>query len=489
MTGTVLALLLLSASIAVAVVAGPAPVAAFFPAAAAVVAAALLLRRRTPAAVEFTLWLWAVGPGLRRYVDWLEGSYDEQSPILATPAVVSLIVGVGALVPRARIPVPALATWAVIGAAGAFGGVVGVVTNGALPTAVSALLWFSPPFLALAVLAGSDRWFEHRRALLRFTDWALLLLSLYAIVQWAVAPPWDSTWVSEVQPGSDVFGRPEPFGLRVFSSVNAPFVFAHLLVWLLVTRVGRIRTAVDCVATAFGVAALGLTAVRSAWLTLLAVLVVLLVSRRARTAPVLLGGVAVTITLLLVAPQAATAIGERVSTVSTLDSDTSLLSRMQIYAEALPIVLSDSIGAGMGSTGSGSRAGALDRTAPVILDSSYLDILRTSGAVLGTLSLVALLLSAMVAWRRSLQVPPPVPAWGALALLLPIDMLLGNVTSGAAGVATWMALAACFVGRRELNDDSCLLAHPPEASRAETLPPRVPAEHVRKSLFGTREPA
>jgi hypothetical protein len=240
------------------------------------------------------------------------------------------------------------------------------------------------------------------------------------------------------------FGRPEPFGLRPFSLTNSPYLLGHLLAWLLVSQIGQPKQRLLSYAgIAMGVVALGLTGIRAAWLTAALAIIVLAVSRRARLWRfVALGTVGLALAVVLF-PQAAETIGRRLDTLQAVESDVSLNARVTTYTEALPAFLEDPVGAGLGATGAGARANVEDVNPFGVLDSSYLDILRIAGSVLGTLVIITILLLSITVFIRSRGLPAPYPAWSAIALVIPVDMLVGNVTTGAPAVVSWLVIGAC----------------------------------------------
>lgn len=419
------------------------PVTYGFPAAAVLATAIFVVRGRPADGLEFVLWLWVAAPGLRRVSDWASGDFSASSPILVVPAACSLVLGFALFARGRRWETVFFYGFLVIAIAGVFGTVSGIVQIGLVPAGVSALLWFAPLGLG-ALLAGDPlRHESYIDALLRFARIALLVLGSYAVIQWAVAPPWDSFWLEHVTPTSDQFGRPEPFEIRSFGLMNAPFVFAHTLVWLIVAQLQQ-RLFLSRCGVVLGIIALGLTGIRSAWITLALVLVVLALLKRIRAVTVLGVAVAAVISVMAFPPVQEVVVG-RLETASSAASDVSLTARLQNYSSSLPVVMTDPVGKGLGSTGSGSRAAGSSGSAGEdnVIDSSYLEVWRPAGAFFGSIALLALVCLSAAAFMRARTLPRQYASWAAMALIIPFDMLLGNITNGPASIATWLVIGAC----------------------------------------------
>src|SRR5262249_43427093 len=91
-----------------------------------------------------------------------------------------------------------------------------------LPQAVIA--WAVPPIFAL-FLFGERRDYEAiYKAFERTIVAGLFVIGTYGIYQFFFLPEWDAQWM--VQSDLQSIGLPEPFQVRVFSTLNSPQVFA-----------------------------------------------------------------------------------------------------------------------------------------------------------------------------------------------------------------------------------------------------------------------
>lgn len=415
----------------------------------------LVSRHRVVDAIHVCLWLWLTVPLMRRMSDLASG-FDSSNPVLAAPALSSMALLVVLLRPEFyRTPAPGFAFFVfwVFSVTGGVSFIVGAANAGVVPAGVTLLQWFGP--LALGVAALSVDPPEELLAMLRsFSLVALLVLGAYGVYQWVVAPEWDAAWLLAVTPTSDYFGRPDPFKIRVYSSMNSPFVFGVTMVWLIIaqlTAVGR-RGFVRWLAVGVGCIALGLSEVRAAWIFLALCLILLFAFRRLPVGRLTVGAVVLYGSLTLFFQTALETVSGRFDSLSSGGSDESLLARLVIYGDVLGPAMSAVVGAGFGSTGSGARASGGDAAAQFgNLDSTYLDILRTAGSVLGTICIVSLITAAVVLGTRIGRTSGVATAATVFLLGAPIVMLLGNVVSGPGAVLTFLSLA---VGARARYDRS-----------------------------------
>jgi hypothetical protein len=400
-----------------------------FPVLAVAAAIWLLVRHRPVAYVEFTLWLWIICPGLRRFVDW-KSEFHSNSLLLITAAIVSLL-GLPFLFRgdrRAHLSATAMVSGSLLLSSYAY--VVGLSYGHPFTATATFLLWVAPMALAAFVLFGPQHDGEFTARVSYVARWALLLLGGYGIVQWVLAPPWDVAWMLAVSDRIVSFGAPEPFEIRVFGLASAPFVYGHVLVWLLVSQLRQPPWRLRAVAVILGCAALGLSQVRAAWLTL-AIVAVLLVLRRLLRLNRLLLIVGVLTTALLLLPESLTeVVTGRAQTLESAGSDVSFVARVNFYSHSLPQMLSDPLGGGMGSSFAS-------------YDSSYLEILRTYGGIFGAILVTGMLWIVLVTWWRTRRNGGPVGAWATFLAVLPVDMALGNVIYGLTGVITWLTIAMC----------------------------------------------
>jgi hypothetical protein len=297
--------------------------------------------------------------------------------------------------------------------------------------------------------------------------WGTLLSGIYGVVQFFLLPPWDRQWMEGIK--NSVFGHPEPFEVRVFSTLNAPAPFAaYLMTGLLVcfamlTHTTDQRTRLLAVLAApAGLLALALTTSRSFWLGLLAGLIYLGWTLPGRTRLRLVA--ASMLTLVLVAASTAVpviheVVLKRLATFTT-GHDVSAVARIDGHVEAFSRLASEPLGEGMGSTdvdhatdGSDDRLGPHDST---VLE--FLYALGGPGTLVYAIGLAAGLISIFGAGRRGVgrrgagrgraAALDPM-AYGVRAVLVGFfsQCMLNSIMLGPLGFLVWtylaLALATC----------------------------------------------
>ena len=414
-----------------------------FPVVALLLAVYLVGTGRNLAYVHLVLVLWLLAPGLRRIVDW-QTTYHATSPILlAAPA--ACLAGVFFVAGRrVRLPTMHLAALTVFTVSLGYAVVAGVVVSGLLPALASFSAW-GPPFL-LGVFVVFLPETPHRLAT-RLADQSWIYLGVlggYGVLQWVVAPAWDTAWMSAVSSIAFTFGDPEPFGIRVFSLLNAPYPLGCALVVLLVTQLGRKLTVGRSLALAVGIATLGLSAVRAAWLVLALVLLLLAARGRFPWRAAVVGAVGV-IGAAVLAPQTfSETVGQRFGTIASGRSDVSYAARDQFYATVVPRLLGDPTGRGFGSTGAGVRASGSSADATFRdVDSTYIDVLRTFGPIVGALVTIVIVAVIVQYWVRLGGGEGPYAGWSALLLAVPVLAALGDVFGASTGAFVWLFLSFC----------------------------------------------
>ncbi|RZS87403.1 O-antigen ligase-like membrane protein [Motilibacter rhizosphaerae] len=414
-----------------------------YPAGAVVCCALLLRRRETADFLVFTLWLWFLGPEMRRVVDFGVGWTPKSTVMLAMP-VASCVCLVPALRAHRRVAPDMTRALATALTAVVFAFVTGALVNGKAP-ALGGLLDWLPPVLVGAWAAGAGPETPVlRRALERTALWGAIVLGAYGLVQFLVLPEWDAFWMRNAPINS--IGNPHPFQVRVFGTLNSPNPYGAVLGALLIMVLAGARSRGRALATAAGVVGIGLSLVRTAWLGI--VIAVGALARAGRTRALVAIVLAATLTvvgLAFVGGPVGEAIGERVAnSYQSGGKDKSLNDRTDVYRKTLPVVLGSATGKGLGSTGVSTKLSNAQGKpgAAGTFDSGLLEVLYTYGLPLGLVLLVVLLLAVCAAWRRARESDDDfLVACGAAVAGLLVQLLLGNPLTGAPGVLFWVLLA------------------------------------------------
>ena len=209
------------------------PLRALYPV-AAVMVGWRLQRLSVPSYVSFVLWLWFLTPLVRRIADMYAG-FQEPSYVLLAPYLVTGLSAVRIFEQTVmlRRPPVRLAGAAMFGIA-ALGAAVGIpfgLTRAPTRAFAEILNWFVPLAFGWYLAMRYDQLHEiERRVFVTFSR-AGLVVGAYGIYQYAQLPLWDIGWMQAVEMTS--VGYPEPFLVRVFSTMHSPGVLGYFLALVL----------------------------------------------------------------------------------------------------------------------------------------------------------------------------------------------------------------------------------------------------------------
>jgi hypothetical protein len=299
--------------------------------------------------------------------------------------------------------------------------------------------------MVLCVFAASVTDRERLARVLTTTiAWGVLVMSAYGIYQFVVAPPWDTYWLREVNIGnfSPSFGHPEPYGIRVWSTMNSPGAFALFLGACLIWLATRKGVTVS-IANMMGYIALLLTLVRTAWMmTALGLLLCVLTGRKRPSLKSAAGGI-LTLGLigcgLLYATQFPE-VQDRLKTFTSLKSDRSVGERKLMYRFMEKYVLSTPLGDGLQSPAEYHG---------YLLDSTFAELffmLGWIGGICYAAGLGYLLLLMVMSLRRVSGTQA-----GAVVVTLAVvsQAISGDILYRQGGVMLWLFIGiwASFVSR------------------------------------------
>lgn len=399
--------------------------------------AALLAHRRPAAAVEFAVWMWLLSPLVRRVVDFTTG-YHPVSPILSAAALATVLVipAVRGLrdTGEQRWCRPLLALVAVT----TFGFAVGAFRSSLSAAGAAFVLWGLPPLFGLAVVAIGREHRELGSAVERLAVWATIGLGVYGIVQFYAITAWDAFWMNNAP--IDSIGWPEPFAVRVFSTLNSPGPFAIFLTATLLYLTGS-RHRLRVPAQVIGIAALGVSLVRSAWLAYLVGLVLVIVCGHARTrVAVLASMVLAAVAFTQFAGPVATVLTERVDETREGQQDDSFVARRDLHRQMLPALADRPAGSGLGATGIVTRL-ATDDQQPgdlAVLDSGLLDFGFSLGLPAGLTALIALAAGWVGLVHRGLRARAAPAGVYAASLSVLLQLVAGNSLVGVGGIVCFL---------------------------------------------------
>ncbi len=390
----------------------------------------------------FTLWTWFLTPLVRRLVDWRAG-FEDHNLVLLTPFLVSTIAGLTLLSKRSRGG--ARLTPFLLSIAGIlYGFAVSVIRLRLHQAAASSLgeiiyglfEWLGPMLLGLHLYLRWPMFKDNKRAVQMSFLWALLLLGAYGIYQYVRPPDWDTIWLSHMMAdlGDQSFGRPEPFQVRVWSTLNSPGVFANILMIGLLLLFS-VKSRIKPLAMGAGYSAFLLTLVRTSWLGWLVGVAVLARTSKGREIPRLLITlllIPILIGPLLLIPQTSTVVTDRLQTLQSTKQDESLQDRMEEYRVLLTSLASDPFGEGLSNA---------ETFHGYIMDSGIIRLLYYCGWIGTALFLTgtALCVASMASGQSSTDTIAPVCR--AVVIALMFELLSGNIFTGPTGAILWICIS------------------------------------------------
>lgn len=426
-------------------------------------AVGILLYCRYPVLyVGFTWWLWILTPWVRRLIDY-QSSWVNPSPVLLAPYLVTLITVVTLLKHLPKMYRQDSLPYVLSFAGVVYGLLIGLVNSQfkvsskilffqsimegvtdpsrfsytVVNVIIDTLDWITPVFFGCYLFLNWQRYPAYRQNIQRTFCWGVLLTGAYGIVQYLIAPEWDRFWLrNAIALGADSFGTPEPLGIRVFSTMNAPGTFAGFMMAgliLLLNGKGTLRFA----ASALGYLAFLLTLARTAWGGWFLCLLIFSSSLKQHIQ------IRLIITLLMIGICAfplttvepfSEVINARFETLADVQGDGSFQARAEIYQKALGTALLEVVGNGFG----------LPR-----MDSAVIDMLVAMGWIGVTLYFggIILLLSKLL---QSLQkrLDPFISAASAISLGTFAMLGIGNSLIEFPGVMFWGFQGIALAGQK-----------------------------------------
>ena len=285
----------------------------------------------------------------------------EQSYILVAQLLVPLIGALRCFSDRSRLSrvglVFAFPIMAIF-----YGVVVGLLHNSIRAVVIAALSWLAPVGFGLYLLLIQDSAEWLSRTFMKYYLILAFFVAIYAVVQFLAPFQWDVDWLAAMQyeglAGS--MGKPEPMGIRVFSTLSSPQLSGGVLGVALVACF-TIKTKWKFVGIPVFVLALLVTLTRSAWLAAAIVMLVLFV----RSSP--MARVKSVFALILVVGVTAVAISsvgnadfsdmlqKRLLSFTKMTEETSYRDRAAGRAEAVRLSSKEPFGLGIGFEANASK--------------------------------------------------------------------------------------------------------------------------------------
>ena len=372
---------------------------------------------------------------VRRLIDEQAG-FDPANPVLLTPYLCCAWTALrfldywGEDAPRRLAPFLALLGCVGYGAALAF------ADGRLLSTLADVMKWTLGPLFAVYLIAERARGDALREVFELALIVAGVAMSIYGVVQYLQPPAWDVVWMRGVRDlGFESVGVPEPFAVRVFSTMNSPGSLGTFLSAAMVITLKR--RPLWCLAALVPMAVgLALCQYRSLWaMTALALLLVMLspssALRRANLLALLVAAIALSSTAL--APRISEALFSRAASIKSLDGDESLRERLIQYRNFLR---NDSLIVGEGLAING-QARRLDNRAAGYIDGAVIEIYTAMGVFVGSIFMLSLMILVGGLFGGTGPKDPHLYFDRAIVLTLFLQFPIGTVHVGELGFCAW----------------------------------------------------
>ena len=211
--------------------------------------------------VGFTWWMWFVTPFIVRIVD-LRSGFDPSRFMLVSQYLVTLIPLHALLVylPKSLRQGGLPFVMAFLGVF--YGSLVGIIKTTPMTVARGIFDWLPPIVFAFFLFINWREYPRYRQVIQRTFIWGTLVMGVYGVWQFIVAPEWDVYWLIETELKS--MGNPAPLELRVWSTMASPAPFSGVMMAALLLLLTLVHY-LNIPATAVGYLSFLLTSVRTLW--------------------------------------------------------------------------------------------------------------------------------------------------------------------------------------------------------------------------------
>ncbi|TYQ26958.1 O-antigen ligase domain-containing protein [Pseudanabaena sp. UWO311] len=385
----------------------------------------------------FVWWLFLLTPLVRRIADFRAGTFSDPSPMLLAPYVAILIcvytlyLNLSKSKEQGSIPF-ILAISGVV-----YGYLVGLInSNNFVSVTVAFLEWISPILFAYHLYINWHRYPAYCRNLQKVFLWGVLIMGIYGVYQYLVAPEWDRFWLANAPNVLSSMGKPEPLGIRVWSTMNASGTFAVFMAAGLLILFSC-QSFLVLPAAGFGALSFLLSVVRTGWLSWFFGMIFISANikpkQQFKLVLTILVLAALVIPLATMEPFGST-ITKRLETLSDISNDGSFQERQGLYNILFNDALQSYIGRGIG-VGTG-------------YDSAILVMLFDLGWV-GSIPYVGSLIALLILIFKSPKTTRDIFASIIHAMILQSIFYLfaGASMKGASGMLLWSSLSLALSGR------------------------------------------
>lgn len=396
--------------------------------------------------ISFVFWLWFLAPLFRRFCDYHNG-FDAQGIMLLAPYLATFLAAIKLIQNPAKTASAGNSSFLLALAAVIYSFCIGWLNTTPMSVLRASLDWFPPIIFGLYISLNWQLYPKIKVAIQNTFAWGTLLMGAYGIYQYMTAPAWDTFWMTNATIGS--VGNPEPFGIRVWSTMNAPGPFASVALAGIILLLSY-QPPIFIPSYVAGFLAFMLSGVRAAWLgwALAQLMLISSIKQKLQIRLILIGlALALMLVPLSTIEPFGNVISDRVSSLfGNVQSDSSFQARTATYDANLRIALTSGLGKGLGGTFFVNESGAALKVA---LDSGVLDLFFTLGWV-GALPYLAALLMLFLRqfFTQESRFDVFISATRAISAANIFQMLFGNTVTGIGGIILWSFLGVNLAAQR-----------------------------------------
>ena len=320
----------------------------FFPASSFAVGVFLYLRYPS-LYVGFVFWMWFLSPLIRRLIDYQSG-YFTPGPWTFTALIVTSISFFSFLKEFPKTYHKNNLPFTLCFGALFYALSIGLIQNSIDQAIVNFLAWLCPISFGFYLYANWKYYPQYRKVIQQSFLWGMLILGVYGILQFCLAPQWDRFWLINGSMGS--FGQPEPFGIRVMSTMSSPQAFATtMMAGLILLFTNKQNKILFFSTNIIGYLTFLLSQARAAWLAWgVAVLIFISFVRSSTQIKVIIGIALIVLAILplINMEPLSDIILSRLETLSDAGTDSSLNTRLSAYQNLFNLAITEVTGKGLG---------------------------------------------------------------------------------------------------------------------------------------------
>lgn len=382
-------------------------------------------------------WSWLLAPFVSRMIEYRLGvAQDSFRLIIATPYILNFMMietfwnRLSIFISAEGLPFAGAATSI------CYSLLIGLANNYSFANISQEFLsWSSPILIGFFMLSNWTNYPKFKNATQITFILGTAVMGIYGIYQYLSPPIWDVFWWEHSENIQNASGVPESKLIRVWSTLNTPFIFSYTMSVCIMVTITKIKPIVVPILS-IGVVALLLSQVRVGWIALVVALFIMFISSHPKIGAKLFNMLMFSIILIVPAilhPDLSESIFSRLDTFSAGADDFSFQERQSIYETVMAGALKQLIGKGLGT--------------PKIIDAGIADILNTLGWF-GTLIMMSSIF--LVFWKFFHKLHKD--SFQSISQAIPIALLvttpLNNTFILLPGVLFWSFIGLFFAGNR-----------------------------------------